>query len=275
MPPSPTIAKALTPFDADSDSTINPTAIQTLLRSHSETSFQVNGTNTVADIPLVIVVPGLTSDSNSPYIKKITYNMAKHEWNVVVSKHRGLGGVPLTSECFYIVGKSNDLGEVVNHLHRKPPETPLYDVGTSLGANILRSKAFSGEHPDRAVPCTSTPDKSVSEFVSPTRTRPLDQFVCQSQGSSDPVSGRDIQVQIRARQATSTPAKGLDSFVSSRRVSGHAQLLVLLSGSSPAINSHGRTCASSSSPLHPLSLQIETIIAFVASEGSYIQSFEV
>ncbi|KAI3755186.1 hypothetical protein L1987_54981 [Smallanthus sonchifolius] len=103
----------------------------------SETSFQVNGTNTVADIPLVIVVPGLTSDSNSPYIKEIAYNMAKHGWNVVVSNHRGLGGVPLTSECFYTAGKSDDLGEVVNHLHRKQPETALYAVGTSLGANIL------------------------------------------------------------------------------------------------------------------------------------------
>ncbi|KAK9077067.1 hypothetical protein SSX86_005402 [Deinandra increscens subsp. villosa] len=119
-----------------------------------DTSFQVNGTNTVADIPLVIVVPGLTSDSTSPeqinhfiifachhvtslYIKEIAYNMAKHGWNVVVSNHRGLGGVPLTSECFYTAGKSDDLGEVVNHLHRSHPETPLYAVGTSLGANIL------------------------------------------------------------------------------------------------------------------------------------------
>ncbi|XP_024961531.1 embryogenesis-associated protein EMB8-like [Cynara cardunculus var. scolymus] len=102
-----------------------------------ETSFQINGTNTVADIPLVIVVPGLTSDSKSPYIRKIAYAMAKHGWNVVVCNHRGLGGVPLTSECFYTAGKSDDLGEVVNHLHRTQPETPIYAVGTSLGANIL------------------------------------------------------------------------------------------------------------------------------------------
>ncbi|XP_076909740.1 embryogenesis-associated protein EMB8-like [Bidens hawaiensis] len=103
----------------------------------SESNFQVNGTNTVADIPLVIVVPGLTSNSNSPYLKKIVYNMAKHGWNVVVCNHRGLGGVPLTSECFYTAGKSDDLGEVVNHLYQRQPETQIYAVGTSLGANIL------------------------------------------------------------------------------------------------------------------------------------------
>nr|GEX67149.1 embryogenesis-associated protein EMB8-like [Tanacetum cinerariifolium] len=107
-----------------------------------ETSFQVKGTSTAADIPLLILIPGLTSDQNSPYIKEIAYKMAKHGWNVVVSNHRGLGGVPLTSECFYTAGKSDDLGEVVNYLHRKQPETPLYALGTSLGANILTIDAF-------------------------------------------------------------------------------------------------------------------------------------
>ncbi|CAI9304383.1 unnamed protein product [Lactuca saligna] len=103
----------------------------------SETNLQVHGTNTDAVIPLVIVIPGLTSDSASPYIKEIAYNMAKHGWNVVVSNYRGLGGVPLTSECFHHAGRSDDLGEVVNHLHSKQPETLLYAVGTSMGANIL------------------------------------------------------------------------------------------------------------------------------------------
>ncbi|KAI3675939.1 hypothetical protein L1987_85535 [Smallanthus sonchifolius] len=67
------------------------------LMSFDESRFQVNGDNTVAKVvPLVIVIPGLTSDSDSPYIKHIAYNMAKHGWNVVISNHRGLGGVPLT-----------------------------------------------------------------------------------------------------------------------------------------------------------------------------------
>ncbi|CAI9304380.1 unnamed protein product [Lactuca saligna] len=102
-----------------------------------ETSAQVNGTNTVADIPLVILIPGLTSDSASPYMKEIAYKMAKHGWNIVVCNHRGLGGVPLTSDCFYTAGKSDDLGEVVKYLYHKQPDTPIYAVGTSLGANIL------------------------------------------------------------------------------------------------------------------------------------------
>ncbi|ONK73606.1 uncharacterized protein A4U43_C04F33380 [Asparagus officinalis] len=46
--------------------------------------------------PLVIVVPGLTSDSASPYMKHLVHSFAKQGWNVVVGNHRGLGGVSLT-----------------------------------------------------------------------------------------------------------------------------------------------------------------------------------
>ncbi|KAI7752924.1 hypothetical protein M8C21_000083, partial [Ambrosia artemisiifolia] len=99
---------------------------------------QVNGDNSFAKVvPLVIVIPGLTSDSDSPYIKHIAYKMAKHGWNVVISNYRGLGGVPLTSDCIYTAGWTEDLREVVNHLHCTHPEAPLFAIGTSLGANIL------------------------------------------------------------------------------------------------------------------------------------------
>nr|GEX89415.1 embryogenesis-associated protein EMB8-like [Tanacetum cinerariifolium] len=108
------------------------------LINFDEDSFQVDGNNMVARVvPIVIVIPGLTSDSDSPYIKHIAYNMAKHGYNVVISNHRGLGGVPLTSDCFYTGGRTEDLREVVNHLHSTQPEAPLLVIGTSLGANIL------------------------------------------------------------------------------------------------------------------------------------------
>ncbi|XP_020599761.1 embryogenesis-associated protein EMB8 isoform X3 [Phalaenopsis equestris] len=87
--------------------------------------------------PIVIVVPGLTSDSSSAYVKHIAYKMAKHGWNVVVENHRGLGGVSITSDCFYNAGWTEDVREVVNHLHQKYSMAPLFAVGTSIGANIL------------------------------------------------------------------------------------------------------------------------------------------
>ncbi|XP_021849323.1 embryogenesis-associated protein EMB8 isoform X2 [Spinacia oleracea] len=57
--------------------------------------------------PTILVVPGLTSDSDSP------------------------------SDCFYNAGWTDDLRVVIHHLHSKYPNSPLFVVGTSIGANVL------------------------------------------------------------------------------------------------------------------------------------------
>nr|GEZ83065.1 embryogenesis-associated protein EMB8-like [Tanacetum cinerariifolium] len=90
-----------------------------------------------ANTPIVIVIPGLTSDSDSVYIKHLTFYMAKRGWNVVVSNHRGLGGVPLTSDFFYNGSWTNDMRKVVEHIRSQSPDVPLFMVGTSLGANMM------------------------------------------------------------------------------------------------------------------------------------------
>ncbi|KAM5562051.1 embryogenesis-associated protein EMB8 [Rosa sericea] len=87
--------------------------------------------------PIVLAIPGLTSDSESPYIKHLAFNTAQKGWNVVVTNHRGLGGVSITSDCFYNAGWTEDLRAVINHLHHEYPNAPLFVVGTSIGANIL------------------------------------------------------------------------------------------------------------------------------------------
>lgn len=106
----------------------------------SDVSEGTSNTNTISKddkTPLVVVVPGLTSDSDSAYIKHLAFNTAKRGWNVVVSNHRGLGGISVTSDCFYNAGWTEDIREVINHLHVEFPEAPLFAVGTSIGANIL------------------------------------------------------------------------------------------------------------------------------------------
>ncbi|XP_039006296.1 embryogenesis-associated protein EMB8-like isoform X2 [Hibiscus syriacus] len=87
--------------------------------------------------PIVIVIPGLTSDSIAAYVKHLAFNMARQGWNVVVSNHRGLGGVSLTSDCCYNAGWTEDVRKVIDHIRCEYPEAPLYAVGTSIGANIL------------------------------------------------------------------------------------------------------------------------------------------
>ncbi|KAJ9552370.1 hypothetical protein OSB04_016415 [Centaurea solstitialis] len=90
-----------------------------------------------ANLPIVIVIPGLTSDSNAVYIKHVTFYLAKHGWKTVVSNHRGLGGVPLLSDFFYNGGWTDDIRQVVKHIRHQSPDVPLFIVGTSLGANMM------------------------------------------------------------------------------------------------------------------------------------------
>ncbi|XP_059313543.1 embryogenesis-associated protein EMB8-like isoform X1 [Lycium ferocissimum] len=87
--------------------------------------------------PIILVIPGLTSDSESAYIKHLAFKMAKSGWNVVVSNHRGLGGVSITSDCLYHAGWTEDVREVIDHLHSQYHQAPLFAVGTSIGANVL------------------------------------------------------------------------------------------------------------------------------------------
>ncbi|XP_047322777.1 embryogenesis-associated protein EMB8-like isoform X2 [Impatiens glandulifera] len=87
--------------------------------------------------PIVIVIPGLTSDSTSAYVKHFALAMEKSGWNVVVSNHRGLGGISITSDCFYNAGWTEDVREVIGFIHKQYQEAPLFIVGTSVGANVL------------------------------------------------------------------------------------------------------------------------------------------
>ncbi|XVF68242.1 hypothetical protein PTKIN_Ptkin10aG0189300 [Pterospermum kingtungense] len=87
--------------------------------------------------PIVIVIPGLTSDSTAAYVRHIAFNFARQGWTVVVSNHRGLGGVSLTSDCCYNAGWTEDVRKIIDHIRCEYPEAPLYAVGTSLGSNVL------------------------------------------------------------------------------------------------------------------------------------------
>ncbi|CAM0955376.1 unnamed protein product [Alopecurus aequalis] len=115
-------------------------ALDWLLASDTEAAVDGSCNETIShddSTPIVIVVPGLTSDSTATYVKHMVFAMASKGWNVVVGNHRGLGGISITSDCFYNGGWTEDIREVVNYLHQKYPKAPLFTVGASLGANIL------------------------------------------------------------------------------------------------------------------------------------------
>ncbi|KAJ4962166.1 hypothetical protein NE237_022105 [Protea cynaroides] len=79
----------------------------------SKEGFHVNNPISKDDAtPIVVVIPGLASDSSS------------------------------ASDCFYNAGWTGDVRSVIDYLHREYPQAPLFVVGTSIGANILASWFF-------------------------------------------------------------------------------------------------------------------------------------
>ncbi|CAI5982537.1 unnamed protein product [Closterium sp. NIES-65] len=90
-----------------------------------------------SQVPIVIVVPGLTSQSNDKYMRQCVAGVTRHGWRALVPNHRGLGGVTITSNRFYNAGWTTDLRFVISLVQQDYPHAPLYAIGTSLGANIL------------------------------------------------------------------------------------------------------------------------------------------
>ncbi|CAI5950641.1 unnamed protein product [Closterium sp. NIES-65] len=90
-----------------------------------------------SQVPIVIVVPGLTSQSSDKYMRQCVAGVTRHGWRALVPNHRGLGGVTITSNRFYNAGWTTDLRFVISLVQQDYPHAPLYAIGTSLGANIL------------------------------------------------------------------------------------------------------------------------------------------
>ncbi|OMO75197.1 hypothetical protein CCACVL1_16294 [Corchorus capsularis] len=119
--------------------------------------------------PILIVIPGLTSDSASAYVRHLAFTVARQGWKVVVSNHRGLGGVSLTSDCCYNAGWTEDTRKIIDHIHCEYPEAPLFAVGTSIGANILVK--YLGEEG------TNTPVVGAAAICSPWDLLICDRFI--------------------------------------------------------------------------------------------------
>ncbi|CAI5494794.1 unnamed protein product [Closterium sp. Naga37s-1] len=90
-----------------------------------------------SQVPIFVVVPGLTSQSSDKYMRQCVAGVTRHGWRALVPNHRGLGGVTITSNRFYNAGWTTDLRFVISLVQQDYPHAPLYAIGTSLGANIL------------------------------------------------------------------------------------------------------------------------------------------
>lgn len=87
--------------------------------------------------PIVLLVPGLTGDSSSGYIRRVANNLQSRGFRVACFNPRGRGGNPIDTPFLYSVGYTEDLRSIITHIRKQYPDNTLFAAGFSLGSNYL------------------------------------------------------------------------------------------------------------------------------------------
>lgn len=104
--------------------------------------------NCEAKSPLIIILPGLTGESQAEYIKCLVIAAQQIGIRTVVFNNRGLGGITLKTPRLYCAANCEDLSEVVNHVSQLNPNIKLGATGISMGGLILGN--YLSEHSEQA-----------------------------------------------------------------------------------------------------------------------------
>ena len=88
--------------------------------------------------PIVVIVPGLTSDSRSGYVQRIAAALWP-QYRVAVYTPRSRGGNAVATPFLYSAGYTGDLERALTLLRDRSRYNgaPIYGIGFSLGANVL------------------------------------------------------------------------------------------------------------------------------------------
>jgi predicted alpha/beta-fold hydrolase len=85
----------------------------------------------------LFIVPGLTSDAQSGYIKNIVTEAHSRKYNVVVINYRGLYGTELSTPKLYNCFAVDDVLEPMEAVIKRYEPKKVFAIGCSMGSNIL------------------------------------------------------------------------------------------------------------------------------------------
>lgn len=94
-------------------------------------------TNCDEDSPIIIILPGLTGESQAEYCKCLVYSANKIKIRCCVFNNRGLGGIALKTPRLYCAANCEDLSEVIHHVRKSNPIVKIGATGISMGGLIL------------------------------------------------------------------------------------------------------------------------------------------
>ncbi|CAG7732685.1 unnamed protein product [Allacma fusca] len=95
---------------------------------------------------VVYILPGLTSHSQTCYVKTLVLSIISAGGIAVVHNHRGLGGVPLKNARLYSASNFDDAREVAGYLNQRFPLRRKIVIGTSMGAMVMSK--YLATHPE-------------------------------------------------------------------------------------------------------------------------------
>ncbi len=99
--------------------------------------------------PVAVLVHGLGGCHDSPYVRRVTQQLALGAARVIRVDLRGCGAGARLARRFFCAACSDDLRAVLEYVHARLPDSPLLLAGFSLGGGIVLKLA--GEAADRPV----------------------------------------------------------------------------------------------------------------------------
>jgi len=125
--------------------------------SEEEESGDNDQSNSKVDLeerrPTVVFFHGLNGGSDAKYVRHairvIARKLGVDQVRFVVMNNRGAGGTPLATPQGYCGAYTEDMRQAIAHIHARAPNSPIYAIGYSLGANLLLK--YLGEEGEGAV----------------------------------------------------------------------------------------------------------------------------
>lgn len=87
--------------------------------------------------PTVLVLPGITGSSQDTYVQHLVNAVVNLGYRCVVYNKRGTGGCKLLTTRTSCAANTEDLEEVMRHIHSAIPHAPVLGLGVSLGGVFL------------------------------------------------------------------------------------------------------------------------------------------